>query len=70
MTTITLKINEKTNAGKVLIAFIKNFIAKEKDVEIIKVPNAETLKVINDIENGKELNKTKNTADLFKQLGI
>lgn len=70
MVTITLKINEKTNFGKTFLAFLKTLIAKEKSVEVLKVPNAETLKVMQDIENGIGINKTKNSADLFKQLGI
>ncbi len=74
MTTITFKINEKTNAGKVFLNFIKTFVVGEKGVEIIETDetryNAETEKVIADIQKGKGINKAKDSADLFKKLGI
>lgn len=74
MTTITFKINEKTNAGKAFLNFIKTFVVGEKGVEIIETNetryNAETEKVIADIRNGKGINKAKDSADLFKKLGI
>ncbi|MBE7443416.1 MAG: hypothetical protein HS119_13295 [Flavobacteriales bacterium] len=74
MTTITIKINEKSTAGKVFLNFIKTFIVGKKDVEIIELEknryNAETENVIADIRKGKGINKAKNSADLFKQLGI
>lgn len=36
---------------------------------IAKKPNATTLKAMQDVENGRVL-KSKNTADLFKKLGV
>lgn len=34
------------------------------------VPNAETLKVMDDIEKGKDLIESKDIQDLFRKLGI
>lgn len=34
------------------------------------VPNAETLKVMSDIEKGKDLVKSKDIQDMFRKLGI
>lgn len=74
MTTITLKINEKSNAGKAFLNFINTFVVGKKDVEIIEPEknryNAETEKVIADMRKGKGIIKAKNSADLFKKLGI
>ncbi|MBW6482436.1 MAG: hypothetical protein K0B10_05190 [Vicingaceae bacterium] len=76
MTTITLKINERTNFGKTFLAFIRTLSATDKNVEVIiptsakekKTPNAETLKAIRDIENGIGISKAKNTTELIKKL--
>ncbi len=70
MTTITLKINEKSSLGKLFLEFVKTFVSEKKGVEIVKTPNAETLKVIEDAKKGIGVNKVKNSAELFKQLGI
>lgn len=35
MTTITLKINEKSTIGKTFIAFLKSISTKEKDIQLI-----------------------------------
>ncbi|HRN42671.1 MAG TPA: hypothetical protein PK649_11445 [Vicingus sp.] len=40
MTTITLKINDKSTAGKTFLAFLKTFVAKEKAVEIVEEPKS------------------------------
>ncbi|OFY90551.1 MAG: hypothetical protein A3K10_10235 [Bacteroidetes bacterium RIFCSPLOWO2_12_FULL_31_6] len=70
MTTITLKINEKSSLGKLFLEFVKTFVSEKKGVEIVNTPNAETLKVIEDAKKGIGVNKVKNSAELFKQLGI
>ena len=36
----------------------------------VKLPNKETLKAIDAVENGTDLVKAKNLEDLFKKLGI
>jgi predicted DNA-binding protein len=36
----------------------------------VKLPNKETLKAIEAVENGTDLAKAKNLEDLFKKLGI
>lgn len=68
MTTITLKINEKSSLGKLFLEFVKTFVSEKKGVEIVKVPNAETLKAIEEVEKGKGVIKAKNVDELFKKL--
>jgi hypothetical protein len=67
MATITVKINERTNFGKAFLALLEVGIS-EKKIEVIKVPNADTLKSMANIEAGIGLTKTKNHADLMKKL--
>lgn len=68
MTTITLKINEKSSLGKLFLEFVKTFVSEKKGVEIVKVPNAETLKAIEEVEKGIGVIKAKNVDELFKKL--
>jgi len=49
---------------ELVLESIENYIHR------VKLPNKETLKAIEDVENGKELTKAKNIDDLFKRLGI
>lgn len=68
MTTITLKINEKSSLGKLFLEFVKTFVSEKKGVEIVKVPNAETLKAIYEVEKGIGVIKAKNVDELFMKL--
>jgi hypothetical protein len=67
MTTITLKINEKTKAGKLLTAMIDLLCKNKSDVEIINTPNFETLKAMEDAKNGKVI-KAKSAKELLSIL--
>jgi len=71
METIKLKINERTSYGKALLELIKIGILEKKGVEIVEEnePNEETIKAIEDVENGKTF-KVKNSKQLFEELGI
>jgi N-acetyl-gamma-glutamylphosphate reductase len=40
MTTITLKINEKTKKGKALLAFLKAFYAEKDAVQVVDEPKS------------------------------
>ncbi len=64
MTTITLKINEKTKAGKLLTGMIELLSKNKSDVEIISTPNFDTLKAMEDAKNGKVI-KAKNAKELL-----
>jgi hypothetical protein len=44
MTTITIKINERTKKGKAFLEFAKTFFADSKDVEIIESDNKKAKK--------------------------
>ena len=69
MQTITLRINENSKMGKVILDLIKITAADKKDVEVVRTFNAETIKAIEDVEAGRTF-KVKNTKDLFKELGL
>jgi hypothetical protein len=67
MKTITLKVNEKTKAGKSLLSFLK-FITKEsKGVEVIHTPNYDTLLAIQEAKSGKVI-RAKNSKELLKKI--
>ena len=70
MTTITLKINEKSKAGKTLLSMVQFFTEEKNGVEILKTPNLETVKAMYEVENKIGLTSTKGAKDLFKKLGI
>ena len=61
MTYIT--IDEHTNEGKRLVAFLKT----QHYIEILEEPNATTKKAIKDVDAGK-VKKAKNPEDLFRQI--
>lgn len=67
MTTITLKINEKSKAGKLLTGMIELLSKNKSDVEIISTPNFETLKAMEDAKNGKVI-RAKNAKELISIL--
>ncbi len=76
MTTITLKINERTNFGKIFLAFIKTLSIKEKSIEVLKTPvakekspyNPEFVKMVNKAEKSKKRYEVKNVNDLWASL--
>ncbi len=70
MTTITLKINEKSKAGKTLLSMVRFFTEEKKGVEVIQTPNLETVKAMYEVENKIGLSRAKNASDLFNKLGI
>jgi hypothetical protein len=68
MTTIALRINESTEAGKTLLSLINLFTAENKGVEVYEVPSFETIKAMYDAENKIGIIKAENTKDLLKKL--
>ncbi len=78
MTTITIKINERSKKGKAFLEFAKTFFAEGKDVEIIKPDDKKPKKeespynpefVAEILERSKDLDKKKltrlNTDDIW-----
>jgi hypothetical protein len=53
MQTITLRINENSKMGKVILDLIKITAADKKGVEVVRTFNAETIKAIEDVEAGR-----------------
>ena len=70
MTNISLKINERTKAGKALLSLIKLFTTENKGVEICNIPNFETIKAMYDAERKLNVMETKGSKDLFENLRI
>ena len=68
MTTITLKINEQTKAGKAFLSMVKFFSEDKNDVEIIEQPNEETLKAMYEAKNKIGVTKTNSHEDLMDKL--
>ena len=68
MTTITLKINERTKKGKAFLEMAHAFFEDSKEIEIIKVPNATTLKAINNAKMGVGLTTSTSHTDLMEKL--
>ncbi len=67
MTTITLRIKDKSKKGKVFIEFLEQYILNDDAIEIVKTPNATTLKAMEEAKSGKVI-RAKNVAELIKKL--
>ena len=67
MATITLNINERSKFGKVILELIKIGISENKGVELVKIPNDETIKAIEEVNSGKVI-KAENATELIKKL--
>jgi hypothetical protein len=68
MTTITLKINEKSKAGKILTGMIELLSKNKSDVEIIKNDSKSGIEeAIEDIKQGT-INSYKDSNELFKKV--
>jgi hypothetical protein len=67
MTTVTLKVNEKTKKGQVFMEFLNQFISDSKIVEVVKEPNSTTLKSMEEGRTGKVI-KAENVKELIKKL--
>ena len=67
MTTITIKIDERSKKGKVFMEFLEQYILNDEAVEIIKTPNATTLKAMEEAKAG-EVIKAKNVTELIDKL--
>lgn len=68
MTTITLKINDKSKVGKAFLAYLEELSIESKSVKIINTPNLATLKSIADIESKNNLTKAQSPKELLRKL--
>lgn len=71
MTTITLKINERSNYGKALLELIKVSVSEKKGVEIIEEENPyhpDFVKMVKDAAASKERYEVKDINDLWESL--
>jgi hypothetical protein len=67
MATITLNINERSKFGKAILELIKIGISENKGVKLVKIPNYETIKAIEEVNSGKVI-RAKNATELIKKL--
>jgi antitoxin component of RelBE/YafQ-DinJ toxin-antitoxin module len=75
---VTIKIDERTKAGKVLLHLIELYSESQKGIEIVepvtkvkqnkKIPNTQTRKTIEETDKGIGLTKTKSHEDLMEKL--
>ena len=70
MTTITLKINEKSKAGKTVLSMLQFFAEEKNGVEVLITPNLETVEAMYEVENKIGLTRVKKATELFDKLGI
>ena len=65
---IVLTVDERSNAARAFLEFVKNlpFITVKENTRY----NAETEGVIRAARKGKDVIRVKNSAELFKELGI
>ena len=67
MSIVTVRINSKSKRGKHLIAILSDMAKLGNDVQLENIPNAETIKALDDAHNKKGF-KAENIDDLLKQL--
>lgn len=77
---VTVEINERTKAGKIILELVELFSKDKKGVKIIepekksekkeKIPNAETLRSMEKTSKNIGLTKCKDIDDLFQKLEI
>lgn len=75
---VTVEINERTKAGKVILELVELFSKEKKGVKIVapkekttpkeKIPNAETLRSMERTSKNIGLTKTTSHEDLMKKL--
>jgi hypothetical protein len=68
MTTVTLKIDEKTKAGKLLTAMIELFSKENKGVKVVQTNKKSGIdEALEDVKNEK-INSYIDSDDLFKKV--
>lgn len=67
MSTVTVRISSKSKRGKHLIALLSDMAKQGNDIEMENIPNAETVKAIEDVRKGN-VTKSENVADLMAKL--
>ena len=75
---VTIKIDERTKEGKLLLQFLESYPAKSTAIEILmptdsgnekdNIPNSETIKILQETDEGIGLKKFQNLDALFEDL--
>lgn len=71
MTTITLKINERSNYGKALLELIKVGVEEKKGIEMVEVEspyNPEFVKMVKEAAASKERYEVTDVNELWESL--
>lgn len=67
MSTVTVRINSKSKRGKHILAILADMAKLGNDIELENIPNAETVKAIEEVRKGN-VTKCENVADLMAKL--
>lgn len=67
MSTVTVKINTTTNRGKHILGLLREMAKTGKDIQMERMPNAETIEAIKDARQ-KKGTKSESIDDLFEKL--
>ena len=67
MSTVTVRIKSNSKRGKHILAILSDMAKLGNEIELDNIPNAETIKAIEDVRKGN-VTKCENVADLMAKL--
>jgi Asp-tRNA(Asn)/Glu-tRNA(Gln) amidotransferase C subunit len=67
MSTVTVRIKSNSKRGKHILAILADMAKLGNEIEMENIPNAETVKAIEDVRKGN-VTKCDNVADLMAKL--
>lgn len=67
MSTVTVRIKSNSKRGKYILAILSDMAKLGNEIELENIPNAETVKAIEDVRKGN-VTKCENVADLMDKL--
>lgn len=67
MSTVTVRIKSNSKRGKHILAILSDMAKLGNEVELENIPNAETVKAIEDVRKGN-VTKCDNVSDLMAKL--
>jgi hypothetical protein len=71
MATLTLKINERTKAGQIFLAFVNQFVLTHKSVEVIEEKSPYNPEFVKKIKKAQKQKGTViDTSDVWGSLGL
>ena len=67
MSIVTVRIKSNSKRGKHILAILSDMAKLGNEIELDNIPNAETIKAIEDVRKGN-VTKCENVADLMAKL--